>query len=242
MKKKIFLLLSFLALALAGQAQDIISETTTILPRQEQAICKGDTLETVYYLLSTRIVDNGTAYPDTTRNTTLIKDGACPADSSEVARQIYVSAVNAQLELSGGMSRALQRNQYLQGFNNASTLFKSLTGITLLDATSEELFREYEGTYRVFTSTGNFFADISRIASGRWRLRQLDGPSGSPTGQVWVMNPRSRNNFGLTNIDLGFGPQNYEMFRDLRPGVENIFWPAQRVSGATGSVRIVKVN
>ncbi len=240
--KKILTIAVLALAAIPGFSQDIISETTTILPRQEQAICKGDTLETVYYLLSTRIVDNGTAYPDTTRNTTLIKDGACPADSSEVARQIYVSAVNAQLELSGGMSRALQRVQYLQSFNASSTLFQSLTGITLLDATSEELFREYEGTYRVFTSTGNFFADISRIASGRWRLRQLDGRNGNPTGTTWVMNPRSRNNFGLTNIDLGFGPQNYEMFRDLRPGAENIFWPAQRVSGATGSVRIVKVN
>lgn len=240
--KKI-LTIAIMALAsLQAFSQDIISETTTILPRQEQAICKGDTLETVYYLLSTRIVDNGTAYPDTTRNTTLIKDGACPADSAEVARQIYVSAVNAQLELSGGMSRALQRNQYLQAFNSASTLFQSLTGITLLDATSEELFQDYTGRYRVFTSTGSFFADINRLGNGRWRLRQLTGRTGTPTGTVWVMNPRSRNNFGITNIDLGFGATNYEFFRDLRPGAENIFWPAQRVSGATGAARIVKVD
>ncbi len=240
--KKILTITALALLALSVAGQDIISESRSIVARQDTVVCQGDTSTRAYYLVTIQVVDNGTPHPDTTRASSLIKEGDCPADSSQVARQIYVGAVNQQLQLSRHMSEAFQRGQILQAFNNASTLYQGLTSRSLLDATSEELFQDYTGRYRVFTSTGSFFADINRLGNGRWRLRQLTGRTGTPTGTVWVMNPRSRNNFGLTNIDLGFGPQNYEMFRDLRPGAENIFWPAQRVSGATGSVRIVKVN
>jgi len=240
--KKILTITALALLALSAAGQDIISESRSIVARQDTIICQGDTTTTTYYLVSIQVVNNGTPYPDTSQTTVLIKQGDCPADSSQVARQIYVGAVNQQLQLSRHMSEAFQRAQVLQAFNNASTLYQGLTGQSLLDATSEELFPEYEGRYRVFTSSGNFFADINRLGNGRWRLRQLTGRTGTPTGTVWVMNPRSRNNFGITNIDLGFGATNYEFFRDLRPGAESIFWPVHRVSGATGAVRIVKID
>jgi len=240
--KKILTITALALLALSAAGQDIISERDTIVARLDTIICQGDTTTKAYYLVSIRVVDNGTPYPDTSQTTILIKQGNCPADSSQVARQIYVGAVNQQLQLSRHMSEAFQRGQILRAFNNASTLYQALTGLSLLDATSEELFQDYTGRYRVFTSTGSFFADINRLGNGRWRLRQLTGRTGTPTGTVWVMNPRSRNNFGITNIDLGFGATNYEFFRDLRPGAESIFWPVHRVSGATGAVRIVKID
>lgn len=239
--KKLLTIITAFILSFSVFGQDIISESQTIVARQDTVVCQGDTSTRAYYLVTIQVVDNGTPHPDTTRASSLIKEGDCPADSSQVARQLFVGAINQQLQLSGHMSEAFQRAQVLQAFNNASTLYQGLTGQSLLDATSEELFPEYEGRYRVFTSSGSFFADINRLGNGRWRLRQLTGRTGTPTGTVWVMNPRSRNNFGITNIDLGFGATNYEFFRDLR-GTANIFWPVQRVSGATGAARIVKLN
>lgn len=239
--KKIFFVLAMLA-SLSLSAQDIISETQSIIARTDTIICDGDTISPVYYLILTQVIDNGTAYPDTVRSTRLIKSGeTCPADSAEVAQQVYNAAINRQQEIAYYVGLSFQRQQYLADFNNSSGLYQSVTGLALLDATSETLFPAYSGKYRVFTATGNFFADIIRVGNGRWRLRQLTALNGTPTGVIWVLNPRSVNNFGLSNIDLGFGAQNYEFFRDKRNGAENFFWPAQRVSGATGAVRIVKV-
>lgn len=240
MKKIIFLLAIFASVS--AQAQDIISETQSITARADTIICAGDTISPIYYLMITQVIDNGTAYPDTVRSTRLIKSGeVCPADSAEVTAQLYNAAINRQQEIAYYVGLAFQRQQYLADFNNSSTLYQSVTGEALLDATSEILFPAYSGKYRVFTATGNFFADITRVGNGRWRLRQLTSLNGTPTGVIWVLNPRSVDNFGLSNIDLGFGAQNYEFFRDKRSGAENLFWPAQRVSGATGAMRIVKV-
>lgn len=240
---KQILLFLFLLINLAATAQDIISETKSITIRQDTVVCEGDTISPLYYLMTTTVIDNGTAYPDTTTSTSLIKRNlTCPADSAEVARQIYNAAINRQQEMAYYVGLALQRIQSVADFNNSSTLFEQVTGNILLDETSEVLFSEYSGTYRVFTSTSNFFADITRVGSGRWRLRQLDGFGGSPTGTTWVMNPRSKDNFALSNIDLGFGATNYEFFRDKRPGAESLFFPAQRVPRTSGAVRIAKVS
>lgn len=229
--------------SLTATAQDIISETQAIIIRQDTVICDGDTISPIYYLTTIRVIDNGTAYPDTTTSTTLIKSSlVCPADSAEVAQQIYNSAQNRQQEMAYYVGQSFNRGQSVTDFNNASALFEDVTGKILLDGTSETLFPQYAGIYRVFTSTGNFFADLNRVANGRWRFRQLDGPQGVPTGTQWVLNPRSKDNFQLANIDLGFGGQNYEFFRYKRPGAENLFFPAQRVSGATGAVRIAKIS
>ena len=233
---------------LRTEAQDVISETQSIIVRQDTIVCNGDTISPIYYLMTERVIDNGTSYPDTSRTVNLIKSAqSCPADSTSVAEQIYNSAVNRQLEMSGYVGKAFQRQQYVSDFNYSSTLFESVTGKLLIDATSEIMYTEYanedeNARYRVFTDTSNFFAYIHQLGNGRWRLRQLDGLNGNYTGTQWVINPRSRNNFQLLNFDAGFGAENYEFFSDQRPGADGLFWPAQRVRGETGAVRIAKVR
>ena len=240
--KQIFFIL-FLFASLAATAQDVISETLSIRVQQDTVICEGDTISPIYYRLITKVIDNGTAYPDTLTSSSLIKSGAtCPADSAEVAGQIYNAAQNRQQEIDYHIGLAFQRAQYAADFNNASNLFQAVTGLALLDATTEQLFPQYEGKYRVFTSTTNFYCDILRVGNGRWRLRQLTSLNGTPTGTTWVMNPKSRYSFTLASFNAGFGAANYNFTADRRAGAENIFWPDQRVSGATGSVRIVKVQ
>ena len=234
-----------LLFALTCFAQDIISESEVIASYQDTVICieNADTISPIYYSVKMRVISNGTNRPDTIRTFNLIKSTrGCPADSAQVAAQVYNTAQNSQLELSGFVGKSLQRQQYIAEFSKYGDLYESVTGNVLLGATSENLYQDYEGKYRVFTTVSNFFADIHRVPNGRWRLRQLSGLNGSPTGTQWVMNPRSRNDFSLLQFDGGGGADNYDFFRDLRTGAGNTFWPLQRISGDSGSMRIIKVQ
>lgn len=228
----------FLLASLYSWSQDIISEQEVIIARPDTAICEGDTISPIYFLVRVKITDNGTSNPDTLTSAELIKSGLyCPADSAEVVDQIFNSMVNAQLQIDYHIGIAFQRGLYRQSTNNSEALLQSITGENPKVTKTKRLFSNWEGQYRILTGSENILCDLVLLPNGRARL--VDAADNT---RFWVFTPDSPTGFILTGFDLGSGAQNYTFKQDRRAGAENLYWPLERVVGGTGAFRIVKIR
>lgn len=241
MKNILTVIAIILTLPLAGQ--NVIS-TTRQLIEGPQYICGNNTIETTYYLMETIITENVTGGQDTATSKRLLSvDGRCPADSAQLAEAWYTQVQNINLQLSGYIGNSFSKYEVVRQERGIDSLFLALTGKNLVVEKRARQFQEYDGLYRVFTSTGNFFANIAVLPNGTWRLRQLTSQTGDWDGvNQWVLIPGTRNSFQVNGLNLGFGAQNYTFYRDLSRQNAVMFFPEQRLSNATGTARIVKVN
>lgn len=236
---KILYLIVFLFIANFVNAQGNVIETETIESSVDSIDCDGVLFTTVFYLVNTKTVDNGTMQPDTTRTRALIRNGDCPADSSVVAELITTGVLNDQQELAYHTSFALLRNEYLQRFNVANSLYTAFTGSNLFTTISKRYYSDYRGIYRIFKAdNSSFFAKLTQVPSGRLRMSQIVSFRDTTlTGITYVLNPRSALSFQLVGLD----GVNYEFTQVSQKGDRKRYLPAIRVGQPT-SVRIVKVT
>lgn len=181
MKKITFLF--FLIAALAGQAQTI--ELLGVSSRPDTVICQGDTISPIYFREELLLVENGTEYPDTVEQKTLFRNGACPADSTEVARQLEVEARNIQARRAGVMSNAFSAVRRGQAdFQEVRTVFNAFTSSDLYLELEDAFWNNFEGRYRIFDVQAgtSVQADMIRIgATERYRLKVIPGEVGAGT-------------------------------------------------------------
>lgn len=212
----------FLLLSFSVSAQEIISETKEIIQ-----------IDSLYFLKTKKIVENGTPYPNVSVDTVFI------GDSTQTVNTLFDVPYQLQIEVAEGMRKALKRNFATQIFNQINPMFQALTGKTLYQDAGRRFFGSLAGRYRVFRQNGtNFFANITQVASGALRLV---GENGEGT---FVLNALGPDAFLLMNFDhdqIG-GGENFYFFWDGESSDRKTFWPAERVSGRTTIFRIVKVS
>lgn len=228
----------FLLASLSLWSQDILSEQEVIITRQDTAICEGDTITPIYFLIRMKITDNGTNNPDTLTSTELIKSGLyCPADSAEVVDQIFNSMVNTQLQIDYHIGMSFQRATYRRSTNSSEALLQTVTGENPKVTKTQKLASYWEGQYNILTGTENILCDFVLMGNGRARLVNTADPN-----QFWVFTPDSPTGFILSQFDLGAGAQNWVFKQDRRQGAERIYWPIERLTGSSGAFRVVKIN
>jgi len=109
----------------------------------------------------------------------------------------------------------------------------------LVQETAERYFPRIEGRYRVFDQAGNnFFANIIQLVNGTLRLQR------ESDDVMWVVQAFSPDAFRLINFDHdadGTG-SNFWFFWDGISTERKMYFPAERVSGATTIFRIVKTQ
>lgn len=184
MKKILFFILCANILS-AQTAQDVIEQTDNITIRED----------TLYFLTSTIITENGTDYPDTNITNQFL------GDSTQAATFLYNQAWDKANFLSSLMRRAFQRNDLYREYNNLADLFFDVTNKTLLLENQEQQFAFYHGRYRITAlEPSPFFVNIIQLPSGALRMEREDN------GTRYPFNPRNRNFFLVT-----IGGESYAM-------------------------------
>lgn len=221
MKKILFILLSLYCVTLS--AQEIISQS-------QELISSGDTL---YFIRTTIITDNGTPLPDTSTITNLLGDSTVTAD------YLFDLPFQQHISVATGMQLALKRAFASSTFNAVNSVFQSVTGLGLYQESGNRYFASLEGRYRVFDNVGgNFFAKIIQVGNGTLRLDEEGGDG------LWIVQALGPNAFVLQDFDHNNDATTDDWFFywDGISSERKAFWPVERVSGRTTIFRIVKVE
>ena len=243
------ILLLFSALLLIAQEQTI--ELLEITTRSDTVICGGDTISPIFFRVDLITVENGTAYPDTIEQTTLYKNGSCPADSLEVLRQLQIEAENIQQKASGLMSRSFEYVRRGHGvYQDVRSAYNDLTGSDLYYHFEDAYAGKFAGagnTYRIVDiqdGASSVLATMIRVgALDRYRLEVNTGEPGA--GTRYTVIPLSPTSFQINNwTRSGGAATNYRLYLDRQADASK---PVYRESGylygsTDDELRIIKVK
>ena len=157
-------------------AQDVLSEFSN-----------AEKVDSNYYLTTTVITDNGTAYPDTLTKKAYLGDSLTAASKllSEVQEyNIYLHRIYNKLFEVMGNSELVKLNQ----------AYMDITGQNIYVGLSEKLAYRFEGRYRIFDGNTNYFANAEVNVNGVLRLVSESDPSVN-----YLMRPTSDNSFIIAN-------------------------------------------
>jgi hypothetical protein len=185
----IFSLICFFA-----HSQEVISETQSIEIQED----------TLVFLRSVRITDNGTNYPDTAVTRNFLGDS--------IAAQIYLRniAVEEQQFVAARMAVALEARARRSSFNSIDDLYSQIDSISLYERLENDYYPFFQGRYRIndIAADTSWTAVLVRVgAANRYRLEH------EGTGERLAFLPRSRNNFQVNNL----GGENVEFWFDRIP-------------------------
>ena len=208
--------LFLLIFATSCYSQDVLSEFS-----------KAEKVDSKYYLTTTVITDNGTAYPDTLTKKAYLGDSLTAASKllSEVQEyNIYLHRIYNKLFEVMGNSELVKLNQ----------AYMDITGQNIYLGLSEKLAYRFEGRYRIFDGNTNYFANAEVNANGVLRLISEDDPSVN-----YVVRPTSPSSFIITNHPNGL-VNLYEykgVFNDQRK-----LYLSEKRAARDNSLRIVLVK
>ena len=197
-------------------AQDVLSEFSN-----------AEKVDSNYYLTTTVITDNGTAYPDTLTKKAYLGDSLTAASKllSEVQEyNIYLHRICNKLFEVMGNSELVKLNQ----------AYMDITGQNIYVGLSEKLAYRFEGRYRIFDGNTNYFANAELNVNGVLRLVSESDPSVN-----YLMRPTSENSFIITNHPNGLVNM-YEykgIFNDQRK-----LYLSEKRAARDNSLRIVFVK